>query len=94
MPFFLFILLCDTLYSESRVIGPSNVPLDSKLGIMGDLSDMPPEEEVLALFVELLDEFGLPGTKREQMMAMPTDRKWMLIQQQRGRDRQHQVRDA
>jgi hypothetical protein len=31
------------------------------------------------------DELGLDGSRREQMLAMPPERKWNLLQQHKGR---------
>ncbi|KAJ3088468.1 hypothetical protein HK102_008680, partial [Quaeritorhiza haematococci] len=55
-----------------------------KLG-MGTTVGMPPADEVDRQFEDFLTDLALPPQKLEQMRAMPAERKWVLIQQQRSK---------
>ncbi|KAJ3127754.1 hypothetical protein HK098_005871 [Nowakowskiella sp. JEL0407] len=50
-------------------------------------SAVPPADQVDKLFQQFLNEMGVPAQKMEQMNALSTERKWILIEQQRSKSK-------
>ncbi|XP_064859422.1 disheveled-associated activator of morphogenesis 1-like [Oncorhynchus nerka] len=55
---------------------------------------MPLEEELDAMFSELVDELDLSGKHREVMFALPAEKKWQMYCSKRRREKRARVRLA
>ncbi|KAJ3108390.1 Dishevelled associated activator of morphogenesis 2 [Phlyctochytrium bullatum] len=75
----------DTLAVPNTAGIPSSRSREKLAVLVGAAKDMPAANVVNQQFEELLANMALPAAKMDQMRAMPTERKWMLLLQQQAK---------